>query len=325
MRHALLALALAVAACAPTVVERGAATETPRLEDTYIVVSDGAALPVRRWLPEDAPRAVILGLHGMNDYSHAFALPAIDWRRAGVATYAYDQRGFGGALPRGMWARTEALVADLRDVVQVLREAHPGVPLYVVGESMGGSVALAAMGQPEGLAVDGVALVAPAVWARETMPAIYSVNLFLAAHTVPWLEIGTAQVGRQPTDNLWLLREMAMDPNILRATRIDAAWGMVNLMDAAMERADAVDLPVLVLYGEKDRIIPREPTLRLLDRLPRDRRRVAIYEKGWHMLLRDLQGWRVARDIAAWVGDPGSPLPSRADDRAWRALLAQDR
>ncbi len=325
MRSAAAVVALlALAACAPTVVERGAEDTTPRIEETYLVAGDGATLPLRRWLPEGAPHAVILALHGMNDYAHAFALPAIDWRRDGIAAYAYDQRGFGGALPRGRWAGVEAMTDDLRDALAAVRAEHPGVPVYVLGESMGGAVALAALDDPEGLDAAGLVLVAPAVWGREAMPASYRVGLFLAAHSVPWLEIGSAQVGRRPTDNLWVLREMARDPGVLKATRMDAVWGVVNLMDAALAGADDADLPVLVLYGEKDRIIPRGPTLELIDRLPEKRTSVALYEKGWHMLLRDLQGWRVTEDIAAWIGAPAAPLPSGADARDVRALLAQE-
>jgi len=320
---------LALAACAPTVVERGTEDTTPRIEETYLketnlVAGDGATLPLRRWLPEEEPRAVILALHGMNDYAHAFALPAIDWQQDRIATYAYDQRGFGGALPRGRWAGVDAMTSDLRDAIRALRAEHPGVPIYVLGESMGGAVALAALDDPEGLDVSGLVLVAPAVWGRETMPAPYRVGLFLAAHSLPWLELGSAQVGRQPTDNLWVLREMARDPGVLKATRVDAVWGVVNLMDAALAGADDAHLPVLVLYGEKDRIIPRGPTLELIDRLPEERVSVALYEEGWHMLLRDLQGWRVAEDVAAWVGEPAAPLPSGADARDVRALLAQE-
>lgn len=317
-------LALALAACAPTVVERGAEDTSPRIEEGYLVAGDGAALPLRRWLPEGEPRAAILGLHGMNDHSRAFELPAIDWRRAGIATYAYDQRGFGGALPRGRWAGVEAMTGDLRDALRAVRAEHPGVPVYVLGESMGGAVALAALDDPEGLDAAGLVLAAPAVWGREAMPAAYEIALFLAAHSVPWLEIGSAQIGRQPTDNLWALREMAHDPGVLKATRMDAVWGMVNLMDAALDGADGAALPMLVLYGEKDRIIPRRPTLALIDRLPAERTSVALYAEGWHMLLRDLQGWRVAEDIAAWTRAPAAPLPSGADARDVRALLAQE-
>jgi hypothetical protein len=40
---------------------------------------------------------------------------------------------------------------------------------------------------------------------------------------------------------------------------------------------------------------------------------IAVYRNGWHMLLRDLEGETVWRDIAAWIADPAiAALPSGA-------------
>ncbi len=55
----------------------------------------------------------------------------------------------------------------------------------------------------------------------------------------------------------------------------------------------------------------------------RERRRPALYEKGHHMLLRDLQAETVWKDIAAWIADPRAPLPSGADRRADEVLAAK--
>ena len=55
---------------------------------------------------------MILALHGFNDYSNAFDAPAKLWAKQGIATYAYDQRGFGGAPGRGLWPGSEALATD---------------------------------------------------------------------------------------------------------------------------------------------------------------------------------------------------------------------
>ena len=58
---------------------------------------DGATLPLKSWLPDGKPKAVILALHGFNDYSNAFKDSGEEWAKHGIATFAYDQRGFGAA------------------------------------------------------------------------------------------------------------------------------------------------------------------------------------------------------------------------------------
>ena len=70
---------------------------------------------------------------------------------------------------------------------------------------------------------------------------------------------------------------------------------------------------MLMLYGEKDQIIPKKPLGTATDRLPAKFQRLAIYPKGWHMLLRDKQAPTVYRDIVSWIGDRSRPLPSGAE------------
>src|SRR5712691_8421976 len=116
-----------------------------RFTDSDFIAGDGARLPLHKWLPKGRIAAVILALHGFNDYSDAFAMPAQVWAARSIATYAYDQRGFGGAPGRGLWAGEGQLAVDAIIASRILRQAHPGRPLYLLGESMGGAVALLAM------------------------------------------------------------------------------------------------------------------------------------------------------------------------------------
>jgi acylglycerol lipase len=171
MRHLLIALiAVLAGACAPVVAPRGTAPQEPRLSATRVVMADGTALPLTRWLPAGQPRAVVLGLHGINDYANAFAIAGAAWAQQGIATYAYDQRGFGAAPERGLWPGTDALVDDAATALALLRARHSGVPVFVAGESMGAAVILAAAGRGLLHDVDGAVLLAPAVRGWRHLP-----------------------------------------------------------------------------------------------------------------------------------------------------------
>ncbi len=324
-----LCLALLAAACAPRLAPpgpgagagAGAGPTAPRLTADTLIASDGLELPLRAWLPEDgaAPHAVILALHGFNFYSEIFEEPAAYWAARGIATYAYDQRGFGAAPHPGRWAGTPAMIADLSAAARALRARHPGAPLYLLGDSMGGAVILAALGAAEPPPNDGAILVAPAVWARSTLPLGHRLGLWIGAHTLPWLKVSGRGLEIQASDNIAMLRELGRDPLVIKETRIDAIHGLVDLMDAALAAAPRVQTPVLLLYGAKDEVIPGGPSLQLWRDLPegaRDRQRRALYEDGWHMLLRDLEAEVVLDDIAHWIADPRTPLPSGADAKA---------
>ena len=295
----------------------------PRFTDSEFVAADGTVLPLRAWLPPpSAPggiKAVILALHGVNDYSNAFAIPARVWAEDGIATYAYDQRGFGGAPGRTLWPGRAPLAEDVATASRILRRLYPGKPLYLLGESMGAAVAIVAETSESGTPkpdVDGVILCAPAVWGRETMNLPERLALWTMVRLFPSVAFTGEQLQRWPSDNIEMLRAMGRDPMIIKETRVDAIYGLVNLMSAALEAAPRLDAPLLVQYGARDEIVPPDPVRVFVGDLPRKadaRQRLAYYANGYHMLYRDLDGRLVAQDVASWVLDPAAPLPSRED------------
>ena len=316
-RLLLLACLTLVAACAsPELQEAGQVPQPPRLARAAAVMEDGYRLPLRRWGDPAQARAVALGLHGFNDHGNAFAALGDYLGERGVLTYAYDQRGFGTTAQRGLWAGEDRMIADLRTLVGLLRARHPGLPLYLIGESMGAAVVMAAA--PELQGVRGIVLIAPAVWSRDTMPALQRLLLSAGVRTLPGLELTGRGLGIRPTDNDPAWRLYSADPQVIKATRIDALWGVTNLMDLATRAAPRDRPPTLVLYGEHDEIIPKRAFCSLLSALPGEppALRLVIYPRGWHMLMRDLQGAWVMADIAAWIDDQGARLPSEKAVRA---------
>jgi len=294
----------------------------PHLTEKGFVTSDGVELPMRRWIPDDKPWAVVLALHGMNDYSNAFDDFGKTAALMGVAVYAYDQRGFGEAPNPGIWAGWSTMTRDLRDVSGLLHNANPGVPLYVLGESMGGAVAMNAAADGQLSNISGLVLSAPAVWDRKAMGLFKRAVLWLSRKIAPGWELTGKGLNIYPSDNWEMLRKLSQDPLILKKTRVDAIEGLVDLMDRAQSVSTEIHLTTLVLYGENDQIIPQEPTWAAVRRFPGlgDNQRVAYYPKGWHMLLRDLQAPIVWDDVVAWLRNHDKPLPSGADKNADTAL-----
>ena len=303
----------------------------PHFTETSFIAADGEILPLRKWLPrvngQQEAKAVILALHGFNDYANAFEGPGEVWAEEGIATYAYDQRGFGAAPERGLWPGRAALAADAATAAQILRRLYPHIPLYLLGESMGGAVAVVALTGESGTPmpdVDGVILTAPAVWGRQTMDLLPRLALWAGVRLMPGLTLTGRGLKIKPSDNIAILRALADDPLVIHATRIDTIYGLVDLMDAALASGALLDEPLFVMYGAKDEIIPRVPIQRFVDTLPAEptrRRKLAWYENGYHLLLRVLQGPVVIAGVASWVLAPSAPLPSGADRAAAEAFL----
>jgi acylglycerol lipase len=295
------ALALTTYACAPAVAPRGLENDTPQITADSFVTRDGLHLPLREWDAKN-PKAVIVALHGMSDYSGAFEMPGPWWAERGITTVAYDQRGFGAAPNAGVWAGGDVMRRDFEDCVEAARAKFPGVPVFALGESMGGAELLSALASDHPPRVDGVILVAPAVWSRGDMPFYYRVTLWMAVHTVPWLHVSGNGLHIVPSDNIPMLRKLSRDPLFQHDARVDQVYGLVNVMDDARNAPAKLDAPppILLLHGEKDQIVPLEATRDTIAELGKHAEQ-RDYPNGYHMLMRDLDREMVWKDVDDWI------------------------
>ena len=294
----------------------------PRIEDPVLagtpgafIVDDAARLPFLRWGPQAADM-VIVALHGMNDYSAAFHLAGPAWADRGIATYAYDQRGFGGAPGRGLWAGETRMTQDLRTVVALVRARHPEATVAVIGESMGGAVAISAFASDVPPSADCVILLAPAVWGWSSQSLPNRLSLRIAAglfgdRAVEPPDWAVREI--RATDNLIQLVRNGTDPVFIRNTRFDTLSGLVDLRESAARNLVRMQVPTLLMYGARDDIIEPRPMRRALGRsgVPANLQ-TAWYAQGYHLLNRDLQAATVFRDVEAWLRQPDQPLPSGA-------------
>jgi acylglycerol lipase len=307
--------------CATRFVPEGPAIGAPSRTEASFVMADGTRLAYRVWRPEGQPRAIVLALHGMNDSRDAWEIPAPAFAEAGIEVIAPDQRGFGATAERGYWPGAATLVADARTMVGLIRAAHPQTKLYVMGESMGGAVAICLAASAHPAPVDGTILISPAVWGRGEMNVFERAGLWVMYNTVPGLHVSGAIVKVTASDNRAAIRRLSTDPLTLHATRWDTVKGLVDLMDAALADVGRMRGPTLFLYGGKDDLIPKRAATAAWEHLPAGTH-AAFYPGAHHLMLRDMGRAAAIADVIAWIGDPSAPLPSGAERRA-RTWMAQ--
>jgi len=294
----------------------GAAIGAPVLNEDHVLTADGYRLPLHRWLPPGEIKAVVLGLHGFNDYGNSFRyLQEAVVEDGNVAIYAYDQRGFGATKRPGIWAGQDTLVDDARAVTTLLHARYPDQPLFLIGESMGAAVVLLALAEGNLMPVDGAVLIAPAVWGTDAMPWYQRLGLWLAMRLMPGKYFSSETVrrlGKRATDDSEVMRELSNDPLVLKKARVDTLHGVSELMREA-SRVVSVPVPLQTLYGLNDQIIPSEPVCKWLRRLTQStaiEMRIVLYPDGYHMLTRYSERAKVISDIAAWLSSPKAILPS---------------
>ena len=313
----LAVVSLLIAGCASEQkLDRGVVVQEARLEAGVYFTDDGERLPFRAYAAGPNPRAIVVALHGFNDYSRFIEDAARYFALAGIYTVAYDQRGFGLSTGRGRWHGTDALVRDLRTFLSLVRKDYPMVPLFVLGESMGGAVASKALADGSESLVDGVILSSPAVWSRDAMPWYQRAGLWLLVRIAPAMTLSGKGVRIEPSDNMPMRIELSRDPLVIKESRVDALAGLVDLMDDAVASLPRLRQRMLFLYGERDEVIPAKPVIRVLEAMSEgfsSDTTFSLYSRGYHMLLRDMQRQVVQQDVAAWIIRRATRLPSGED------------
>lgn len=281
---------------------------TPEIRPQHAVMSDGYKLPYLTNQAEDKASAVFVAVHGFNDYSNAFKGFCEYMAGQGKHCYAYDQRGFGKTEFTGIWPSEGKLQSDLQTWINLLKQQYPDLPLYVVGESMGGAVVMTTMNQYPLANVEGFVLFAPAVWARKTQPWYQRLGLWAALHTVPgWKPTGNG-IKRVASNNREALLANGRDPLFIKGTRIDTIYGLTNLMDKALavsKNKEMAQRNTLLLYGANDQIIPKKPLCLAVNNIDvrNNKWQMNHYAGGYHMLTRDLEAKDNFADVVEWLNN----------------------
>jgi acylglycerol lipase len=285
-----------------------------RTRERVLLMGDGYRLPVISWEPSGHAVATVIAVHAFGDFRLAFGEAGPALARRGVRVHAYDQRGFGDTDGRGRWHGYRRLVRDLRAVIQMLRPSD-GSRMFLLGESLGGGVALVAAARFRPEPVDGLILVEPAVRRGVRWRLMWD----LAFGTLALLAPGysrrlTRGVHAQFTPAAQ--QRLRHDPRIVRSIRADAYKGLLALADAASASTRRLRLPTLFLFGRADGVIP----LHLFEQAVRDLSPLVTairYPEAPHLLLQ-MRGFEtVLDDVCGWLA--GDHLPAGPDAVLLRA------
>ncbi|MEM8799089.1 MAG: alpha/beta fold hydrolase [Pseudomonadota bacterium] len=301
-----------------------------RATPSLMNMADGARLPACLWSAEKTAQMsvstgpLIIAFHGFNDYGFGFDIPATRWAQFGIATLAVDQRGFGAAPFAGYWPGGQALAEDACTVVRLARDRYPNRSIFVLGESMGAAVAIHSLANDEECqsSVDGAILVAPAAWGKGQLNIFYRAALWFSSTFMPNLKLTGESLERWPTDNRDVMIQRAYDPLVIYQTRVSSVNGIVSLMTEAQENAGRLSLPLLVVFGGNDQIIPAHSVAALRDNL--NVHDYAYLPEAYHMLFRDRAGHIASDEVARWVLSQPRPAVSFSEESEHTASVVVD-
>jgi acylglycerol lipase len=260
--------------------------------------SDHAAVPYRLW-PAVRPHAVVLLLHGAFDYSGAFDDIGPKFAAHGITAFAFDQRGFGATRSRRHWCGRKRMVKDAIDAVAFIRSRYVGLPVFIVGESMGAAIAVNTVAAAPDIDISGIVLAAPGAIAGELRRLFASLLVRIVEFFAPDSELTIERLSARELNASSAIR-LLCDPMVLRGVRPRMAFGLLELAAAAVEAARKVAVPALTMVGSKEDFL-RTKCIAQLHKSLAGEKTWREFEGGPHLLLHWQEADTVLAEVLAWI------------------------
>jgi lysophospholipase len=261
----------------------------------------GGAIFWQSWVDDGGgPRAVVVIVHGAGEHSDRYQHVAARLVAEGMAVYALDHRGHGRSDgPRALIDRLALAVADIDHLVTIAADAHPGLPVFMLGHSMGGLLALAyALEHQQRLA--GLIL-SGALVALDAAPApmrLLGRALSAVAPRLPLIGVDATLVSRDPQ----VVAAYQADPLVhhgklpARTVAELVAFGV-----PLPGRLATITVPTLIMWGTADGLCPPRGSEMLAERIGAPDRTATPYAGLYHEILNEPERERVLGDLCAWL------------------------
>ena len=253
------------------------------------------------WRSEEEPRAVLLIVHGLADHSGRYAHVAEHFVGQGYAAYALDHRGHGRSKGvRSDVVRFEDFLTDLKTFLDLVREREPGRKIFLIGHSMGGTIAtLFAARHGDDLA----GLITSGAGVKvggDTSPLLIRLSKFIAAVAprLPVLVLDAEAVSRDPK----VVARYRSDPlNYLGKVRARMGVQLLRGAELALGELPNIVLPILVLHGTADRLADPDGSQMIYDGVSSTDKTLKFYDGLYHEIFNEPEQQQVLADMAAWL------------------------
>lgn len=261
----------------------------------------GVQIFTQSWMPDaGAPRGAVVLVHGFGEHSDRYDWVAGRLVEAGYAVHASDHRGHGRSQGPRALVEVDTVVSDVDRLLDAVADAHPGLPVAMLGHSLGGLLAIRyALAHERRLRA--LVLSGPLA-ALDAPPAALALARGIA-RVAPRLGVSSLDPGL-----------VSRDPAVVAAYRSDPLvhHGRIPALTVAeMARTiatfpgavGAITVPTLIVYGTADGLCPPSGAIMLAERIGGTDLTVRGYEGLYHEVLNEPERESVMGDVLAWLDE----------------------
>ncbi|KAG7477839.1 hypothetical protein MATL_G00073750 [Megalops atlanticus] len=280
------------------------ADDVPNPDQQHIVNADGQRLFCRYWKPDGPPRALVFVAHGAGEHSGRYSRLAQTLMERALLVFAHDHVGHGNSEGERMSVVDfQIFIRDTLQHVDVVRGQHPGLPVFLLGHSMGGAISiLTACEQPD--AFTGVVLISPMVQFNPESATPFKVVLAkLLNHMLPKLCLGAIE-------SKWISRDQREvddydQDELNHHGGLSVSFSMKLLLATQrIEKAiPTIAWPFLLLHGDVDKLCDIGGSQMMFENAKSTDKKLKVYEGAYHALHRDLPETAdsVLEEVGTWI------------------------
>jgi alpha-beta hydrolase superfamily lysophospholipase len=270
------------------------------VQEGHFTSFDGLEIFFQAW-PEAQPSALVVGVHGLGEHSGSYIRLAEGLKGSGFQFCMADLRGHGRSGGKRGVGTIDECVSDTKLFLQTAKELYPGLPVFLLGHSMGGLVATKTLIKNSDMKLNGLVLSSPLLGVSLEIPGWKRSSVNFLSKTLPNLTLFNEIPDKNLTHDLAVVQSYGQDH--LRHSRISPRMfaSMLESMDFVLANAGQVKVPVLMQQAGEDLIVSRPKAEKLFKNFTVNDKELIIYDDYYHEVYNEVGRPRVFEELKRWL------------------------
>jgi alpha-beta hydrolase superfamily lysophospholipase len=260
----------------------------------------GSSVQYRVW-PCPKPKAILLLIHGLGAHTERWNFLAEYFKKQRFASYALALQGFDETPGiRGHIHSFQEYYSAIQALTSLIQKKHPRLPLILIGESMGGLIALRMVEQHPSH-YHSLIVFSPAIQSAMTFPLSSYLKVVTGAIFKPTLPIPQPFTAAMCTQDEKYLKVMEKDPRELRIASVKLLLGILGEQTKVKQESSTLQKPLLIQCSGQDQLVKTSATQDFFNHLATKDKTLIIYPEMKHALSIEKNRLRVFKDMQAWI------------------------